>query len=79
MFTVKWLRPAERVPGSFPTVTLWEAERVWTEQNELTKEANVKFAAPDGTECSLDAGLVYVMNAAGKTVDHFILRDGHNL
>lgn len=71
MFTVKQVVKDETPQGS--QVRLWEGKDVYLEHNEATKKPNVHFTMADGPMCSLDAGVVFVMNSAGKTVETFRL------
>lgn len=65
---------------------LWEAVSVHCETRIYQNDGEpasfvptVIFTMPDETTCSIDSGIVYVMNAAGKTVDTFRLRNSHML
>jgi len=70
--------------SSRDTVRLWEAKNVRLEHVDYDKteefpdivpytKAEVHFEMRDGTSCSIDTGIVYVMNDAGKTIEIFRL------
>jgi len=50
-------------------VKLWEGTNVSTSYNEKTEKAELHFTMLDGAHCTIDNGLIYVMNSAGKTVE----------
>lgn len=78
MFTIKQIikNPDDR---SRNTIRLWEGKDVHSYSNEETGEVNVGFAMSDGVTCSIDSGIVYVMNGNGKTVETFRLRNSEML
>jgi hypothetical protein len=73
MFTVKQMVRVKDSPPDCDQIRLWEAKVVQLEFNTLSRKPNVYFDLPEGVTCSLDSGIVYVMNAAGKTVETFRL------
>ena len=75
MFTVKQIVGTQQDQQ----VRLWEARDVYLERNGITHRPNVYFTYPDGVTCSLDTGLVYVMNDHGKTVESFRLEGSEML
>lgn len=67
-------------------IRLWEGKNVFFETREVPDidgsthlVPTVSFDMPDDVQCSIDTGIVYVMNSSGKTVDTFRLRNSHFL
>lgn len=50
-------------------INLWEGTNVSTSYNEKTERSELHFIMLDGATCTIDAGVVYVMNSSGKTVE----------
>lgn len=76
MFTIKnVVRPnGPGTHGEDDVIRLWEGRNVSFEMNATTKEPFVGFTMPDEVYATIDTGMVYVMNAAGKTVDTYRLK-----
>lgn len=76
MFTIKNVTRPESGEDS---IRLFEGRNVMFEpspyQDSSTNglKMQVGFTMDDGTYCTIDAGIVFVMNSAGKTVDTYRL------
>lgn len=73
MFTIKQMIRDPNIAPSETVIRLWEGRDVYSEFNTIVQKPNVHFTMPEGTTCSLDCGVVFVMNSAGKTVETFRL------
>ena len=72
MFTLKQIVRDGNKPQDMQ-VRLYEGRNPHLEVNPQTKEPQVGFTMDDGTYCTIDTGLLYVMNGQGKTVETFRL------
>lgn len=75
MFTIKHVVRSSDTHGSPNLIRLYEATSPALElkENVAPAEAQVTFQF-DGVTCSIDTGIVYVMNAQGRTVETFRLK-----
>lgn len=77
MFTIKNVNRGQ----SEDSVRLYEGRNVMFEisprQDSDTKgvRMQVAFTMDDGTYCTIDSGVVFVMNSSGKTVDTYRLEN----
>jgi len=72
MFTIKQvIKNSDDKPGN--AVRLWEGRNPCLEFSDITGKMQVSFQMADDVFCSIDTGVVFVMNASGKTVDTFRL------
>lgn len=68
MFTIKQVhKDPENSKRS--QIKLWEGTNIATSYNEKTEKAELHFNMIDGSYCTIDHGLLYVMNSSGKTVE----------
>lgn len=68
MFTIKQLLKDPESPKQ-NICRMWEGTNIEISYNDRTELAELHFTMIDGARCSIDTGLVYVMNSSGKTVD----------
>lgn len=68
MFTIKQVTKDLDNPKR-SQIKLWEGSNISTSYNANTERAELHFTMPDGATCTLDNGLLYVMNSSGKTVE----------
>lgn len=74
MFTIKQVCKSLTSDRSLDRVRLWEGYNIEFGLSETTQpKPQVSFQSPDGCHCTVDAGVIFVLNAAGKTVDTFRL------
>ncbi len=78
MFTVKQIikNSDNRQENS---IRLWEGENIQASHNDITGQLQVTFDMSDGCHCSIDAGLVCIINSAGKTIDVFRLEGSDSM
>lgn len=78
MFTIKNVTRVNFPPGtsSQDSIRLYEGRNpiYGPAENTTSLDMQVSFDMDDGTHCSLDTGVVFIMNAAGKTVDTYRLK-----
>jgi nucleoside 2-deoxyribosyltransferase len=81
MLTIKHVNTQRTLAGfEADIISIWEGDNVRSYLNPFTNDDGtpyevytVAFDKPDGCMCSIDSGVVYVMNEAGKTVETFRL------
>lgn len=66
MFTVKHVTPLFEM--------LWEGRGISFTRGNGDNKPTVHFNDADGHSCSMDSGVVYVMNGSGNTVSKYDLR-----
>lgn len=78
MFTIKHVfRPYGQ---KFDSISLYEGRFPHLEPKQSDPTiSQVVFTSDEGTICSIDSGIVYVMNSAGKTVETFRLQRSDDL
>jgi hypothetical protein len=86
MFTIKHVTRTSDLHGSPNNISLYEGKfpRLAPQPNGEAQEGGhpkmvLYFDTEDETVCSIDSGKVYVMNAAGKTVETFYLKGSESL
>lgn len=81
MFTIKNVTKGPEDGHGEDSVRLYEGRNVMFEMNPPDRSVGVPsipqvgFTMDDGTYCTIDTGVVYVMNSAGKTVDTYRLKN----
>lgn len=91
MFTIKNIVRSSHNPDApadytSDSIRLWEGTNVTLQNRKVELDGEdpyivteVAFDMPDGVHCTIDTGIVYVMNANGKTVETFRLKNSEAL
>lgn len=80
MFTIKNVTKTAGDGYGEDAVRLYEGRNVMYERAPSQEAGNpnipmqIGFTMDDGTYCTIDTGVVFVMNGAGKTVDTYRLK-----
>ncbi|MDQ0996887.1 hypothetical protein QFZ34_002069 [Phyllobacterium ifriqiyense] len=73
MFTIKQVVRSGQKSGKDDAVRLYEGRDPSLETGPSGNQ-QVTFQKDDGVYCSIDSGVVFVMNSTGKTVETFRLK-----
>ena len=87
MFTIKNIVRPKSYDIERDCIRLWEGTNVSLSTRKIDLGdgsepyfvTEVGFDMPDGVYCTIDSGIVYVMNANGKTVETFRLKGSEHL